>query len=169
MEQMYQDYKDVAEFYLVYIREAHAADSKWPVQYAKDQGIKEHTNFGERCTVAQTLIKEKKLTMPCLIDDMDNAVGKAYAGWPDRIFLVRKDGKLAVAAKRGPWGFKPGLDEAKKWLAAYRKTGKEPALPTPEDKAQTKQVAPPEGEKPQKDPGEEHERRSSNEDEEQGP
>ena len=131
MEEMYQTYKDIAEVYIVYISEAHAVDDSWPVPYAKDLGIKEHTTYGERCGVADKLTKDKKLTIPCLIDGMDNAVEKRYKGWPDRVFVVRTDGKLAVAADRGPWGFLPGLEAAKTWLAEFKKTGKEPALPTP--------------------------------------
>ena len=104
MEEMYQTYKDIAEVYIVYISEAHAVDDSWPVPYAKDLGIKEHTTYGERCGVADKLTKDKKLTIPCLIDGMDNAVEKRYKGWPDRVFLVRKDGKLGVAGQRGPWG-----------------------------------------------------------------
>lgn len=133
MERMYQGYKDVAEFYIVYISEAHAADDKYPVGYAKKLGIKEHTNFGERCAVATRLQKDKKLTIPCLIDGMDNVVAQAYKGWPDRLYLVRKDGVLAVAARRGPWGFRPALNKAKKWLADYKDTGKEPALVVPDE------------------------------------
>jgi hypothetical protein len=126
MEQLYQDYKDVAEFFIVYISEAHASDGSWPVAYAKELGIKEHTSFGERCTVADRLVKDKKLTIPCLVDKMDNTAADAYQARPDRVYLVRTDGRLGVAAARGPWGLKPGLDAAKKWLAAYRKTGEDP-------------------------------------------
>lgn len=128
MERMYQEYKDVADFYLVYISEAHASDDKYPTGYAKELGIKEHTNYGERCSVASRFQLDKKLTMPCLIDGMDNAVEKAYKGFPDRVFLVRKDGKVAVAAKRGPWGFRPALRKAQAWLASYKETGQEPEL-----------------------------------------
>ncbi len=128
MERMYQEYKDVAEFYLVYISEAHASDDKYPVSYAKKLGIKEHTNYGERCAVATRLQEEKKLTIPCLIDGMDNGVEKAYKGWPTRLYLVRKDGTLGVAAKRGPWGYKPAIKKAEAWLASYKETGREPAL-----------------------------------------
>lgn len=133
MERMYQDYRDIAEFYIVYISEAHAADDKHPVGYAKKLGIKEHTNFGERCAVATRLQKDKKLTIPCLIDGMDNAVAEAYKGWPDRVFLVRKDGVLAVAGRRGPWGFRPALNKAKKWLADYKDTSREPELVMPDE------------------------------------
>ena len=57
MEKMYQQYKDVAEFYIVYISEAHAQDDSWPVPYAKDLVIKEHTTYGERCGLADKLAK----------------------------------------------------------------------------------------------------------------
>jgi len=128
MEKLYQTYKDIAGIYIVYISEAHASDDSWPVGYAKEMGIKEHTNFGERCAVAEKLVKDKKLTIPCLIDNMDNKAADAYQGWPDRVFLVRKDRRLAVAAARGPWGFKPGIKAAEKWLAEYKKTGEEPSI-----------------------------------------
>lgn len=128
MEKMYQDYKDVAEFRLVYIKEAHALDSSWPVGYAKEMGIKQHKTYGERCSVANKLLSDKNLHIPTLADDMDDTANKAYKGWPDRLFVIRKDGKLAVAAKRGPWGYKPAIDATKAWLASYKETGKEPPI-----------------------------------------
>jgi len=129
MESMYQTYRDIAEFRLVYITEAHASDGHWPVGYAKDKGITEHDDYAERCTTADMLLKDKQLTIPFVIDRMDNAVGTAYHAHPDRVFLVRTDGRLAVAADRGPFGFKPGLDAVRSWLETFRKTGQEPPLP----------------------------------------
>jgi hypothetical protein len=128
MQKTYEDYKDIADFYLVYIKEAHAEDSNRPVGYAKELGIKEHANFGERCQVAERLFADKELTMPCLVDGMNDEANKAYHAYPDRIFVIRKDGKLAVAAKRGPFGFKPALDATGEWLAQFRRTGTEPPL-----------------------------------------
>lgn len=129
MEQMYQDYKDIVDFQLVYIKEAHAADSNWAVDYARDLGITEHDDHAERCEVADKLIKDKALTMPFLIDDMEDTVNKAYSAHPDRVFLVRADGRLAVAAQRGPKGFAPALAEVAAWLKQYREQGAEPELP----------------------------------------
>lgn len=126
---MYRKYKDIADFYIVYVSEAHAANDRRPVGYATELGITEHVSHTERCAVAERLVKEKKLTIPCLIDGMDNKVADAYKGHPDRLFLVRKDGKLGVAGKRGPFGFAPALEEAVTWLAEFKKTGKEPELP----------------------------------------
>ncbi len=128
MERMYRKYRRIAEFYIVYISEAHAADDKWPVPYAKEMGIKEHKTLGERCSVAARLVKDKKLTIPCLIDGIDNKMAQAYKGWPDRVFLIRKNGRLGVASQRGPWGFEPGVTNAERWLAAYKKSGREPEI-----------------------------------------
>lgn len=131
MQKTYEDYNDIADFYLVYIKEAHAEDSNRPVGYAKELGIKKHTNFGERCQVAERLFADKELTMPCLVDGMNDEANKAYHAYPDRIFVIRKDGKLAVAAKRGPFGFKPALNATGEWLAQFRRIGTEPSLVAP--------------------------------------
>ncbi len=125
---MYKEYKAIAEFRIVYIREAHASDSSWPVPYAIDKSITQHNSYGERCDVAQRLLKDKALTLPTIIDGMDNRVTKAYDAFPNRAFLVRKDGRLGVAAGRGPRGYRPALSETERWLAQYKETGVEPDL-----------------------------------------
>jgi len=48
-----------------------------------------------------------KLSIPMLIDGMDNAVNKAYSGWPDRLYVVAKDGTIAYKGRPGPGGFRP--------------------------------------------------------------
>ena len=128
MERMYNDFKDVADFRMVYIREAHAADGPRPMGAGRSLGIKEHKNYNERCQTAEMLINDKSLTMPMLIDNMNNSVNLAYLAHPDRVFLVRTDGRLAVAAERGPWGFAPGLEATEKWLSKFKQSGVEPPL-----------------------------------------
>jgi len=128
MERMYQEFKEIAEFRMVYIKEAHAADSNWAVPYAKEKGITEHDDYEERCTTAEMLLEDESLTIPCLIDSMDDAVNRAYRAWPDRVFVVRTDGRLAVAAEQGPRGFQPGLKAASEWLEAFKRDGAEPPL-----------------------------------------
>ena len=129
LESIYQEYKDIAVFRLVYIGEAHAADSDWPVPYAKEKEINIHKNYGDRSEVARRLVKDKNLTIPTIIENMDDKSEKAYNAMPNRVFLVRKDGRLGVAAKQGPRGWRPGLREVKKWLSEYKESGKEPELP----------------------------------------
>lgn len=137
MESMYQDYRDIAEFRLVYINEAHASDGRWPVPYAREKGITEHDDYEERCATAEMLISDEELTIPTLIDSMDNVVNEKYQAWPDRIFVVRSDGILAVAAEPGPFGFKPALRQTQRWLAALREKGEELDAPPPDTQTRT--------------------------------
>lgn len=120
MEQMYQDYKDIVSFRLVYMREAHAIDSKRPSKMAREKGITEHADYGERCSIAKAFLDEQNLTIPAIVDDFDNTVNLAYHAFPDRLFVVNMNGTLAVAGKRGPRGFVPALEEASEWLKHYR-------------------------------------------------
>jgi hypothetical protein len=45
---------------------------------------------------------------------MDNQVDGLYAAWPERIFVIDRQGKIAYAGRQGPWGFKP--EEAERAL-----------------------------------------------------
>jgi hypothetical protein len=129
MQAMFEEFGELVEFRLVYINEAHAADGHSPVPYAKQMGIMEHNSVEDRCSTAKMLLDSKALTIPTLTDEMDDAVNKAYAAFPDRIYLVRSDGRLAVIAGRGPAGFAPALKESKKWMAQFKDSGREPDLP----------------------------------------
>ncbi len=120
MERMYQEYKDIAEFRIVYISEAHAIDDARPNRFAELKGIYEHKDYGQRCSTAEMMMLEENITIPCIIDDMDNNVSVAYKALPDRLYVVRKDGRLAIAAERGPRGLRPALEETWVWLAEYR-------------------------------------------------
>ncbi len=46
-------------------------------------------------------------SIPALVDDMDDTANEAYAGWPDRLYLIGRDGKVAYHGGRGPFGFLP--------------------------------------------------------------
>ena len=61
----------------------------------------------ERRTVASTCASNLKMSMPTVIDDVDNAVASAYGGWPDRLYLIGTDGRIAFQGGEGPFGFKP--------------------------------------------------------------
>ena len=42
-----------------------------------------------------------------VIDVLDNTTEKAYTGWPDRIYLIDQNNRVAFKSKPGPFGFKP--------------------------------------------------------------
>ena len=72
---------------------------------------------------------KKRLNIPFLADGMDNKVAETYLGHPDRLYVVRKDGRLGIAGKPGPDGFAPALREAEKWLMKFKESGIEPDAP----------------------------------------
>jgi len=93
---------------LVYIREAHP-DS---VLYTKIDGkevllkIGQTSDLASRSEKAEQCAATLNLTLPTVIDKADNKVNTAYAGWPDRLYIVGKDGKIAYKGGPGPGGFK---------------------------------------------------------------
>ena len=117
-------YQQDVEFFIVYIREAHALDSRSPMGGANAPIMEDPVTQAERNEVAQTCMTKLDLALlPALVDGLDDKVNKAYAGWPDRIYLVGVDGKIAYHGGRGPFGFKPDeLDAAIKRELARTET-----------------------------------------------
>ena len=93
---------------MVYIREAHALDSRSPMGGNGAPIVEDPKNIGERKQVAKVCMTKLALEpIPALIDDVDDKVNTAYGAWPDRLYLVGVDGKIAYHGGRGPFGFKP--------------------------------------------------------------
>ena len=57
------------------------------------------------------------MTVPILVDTIDDQVEQAYAGWPDRIYVIGKDSKIVFKGDPGPRGFQPSIKEAAAILA----------------------------------------------------
>jgi hypothetical protein len=49
-----------------------------------------------------------KLSLPTVVDEMGDTVNMLYRAWPERIYVIGLDGKIAYKSGIGPWGFKPG-------------------------------------------------------------
>lgn len=102
-------------FYFVYIREAHASD-----EWQMEENVRDDVVFAqpkedaERKAIASSCSTRLRLSMPVLVDEIDNRTDDLYAAWPERLFVIGKDGKVAYAGKQGPWGFKPV--EVADWL-----------------------------------------------------
>ena len=95
-------------FLFVYIQEAHTLDG-WQVEENTEDGIVvlQPSEVAARTGLARTCCEHLLLSMPCVVDTIDNSVDNLYAGWPDRIFVVDRRGTVAYAGKMGPWGFDP--------------------------------------------------------------
>ncbi|MCH7591445.1 MAG: deiodinase [Planctomycetes bacterium] len=109
---MYQTYKDDAGFLFVYIHEAHPKDG-WQMSSNTENDVvfNRPKSFGERRGIAKKCSARLKLSMPVVVDTMDNRVDIQYAAWPERMFVVDRNGKIIYAGKQGPWGFKPKAAE----------------------------------------------------------
>jgi hypothetical protein len=105
-------------FLAVYILEAHPSDVWQMKSNLEDKVIfSSPKNEEERAFVAGACVRKLGIKFPAVLDGFDNKTEKAYTGWPDRLYLIDRTGKIAYKSKAGPFGFKP--DELK---AAIEKT-----------------------------------------------
>jgi hypothetical protein len=92
----------------VYVREAHPTDGAFSAGN-ENAGIvfKQPRSESERTDVAKTCTARLQITMPLVVDTIDDRVGHAYSGMPDRLYVIDRDGTVAYKGGRGPFGFKP--------------------------------------------------------------
>jgi thiol-disulfide isomerase/thioredoxin len=117
LERLHQSYGEQVAFYYIYIREAHAEDGwKMPRNQREGIAINDPKTMEQRVEVAQQACAFFKTKIPALVDTMDDATDRAYAGWPSRIFLVDVKGVIAVHGEPGPRGLVPAARAVEHWL-----------------------------------------------------
>lgn len=106
MNEIYEQYRDRIDFYLVYIQEAHPIDGwltlsniEQEVLYAQPQ------TPDERAAIAGICMLDLGFKMPMLLDNMDNEVDRKYAALPERLYVLDKDGIIAYRGVMGSRGF----------------------------------------------------------------
>ncbi len=93
---------------MVYILEAHPVDA-----WQDDDNVKANIsvasakNLDDRCAVAGACVTKLKIEIPAVIDDLSNSTESAYTAWPDRLYVIGRDGRVAYKSNPGPYGFKP--------------------------------------------------------------
>jgi hypothetical protein len=93
---------------VVYIREAHTSDV-WQdpdnlddhVIFASPKNIAERSEMGQLCVV------KLGIHFSAVVDGFDNATERNYTGWPDRLYVIDREGRVSYKARPGPFGFKP--------------------------------------------------------------
>ena len=118
LNELYKQYQDRVAFYVVYIQEAHPIDAWQLDDNVKDDVlVASATTADERVNVAGVCMTKLGIKLPALVDGADNAVERAYTGWPDRLYVIDRDGKIAHKSAAGPFGFKPAeVEDALKRL-----------------------------------------------------
>ncbi len=77
--------------------------------------FRQHQSMEERVEVGQACMLKMALETPALVDEMDDAVAKAYAAMPERLYLIGTDGRVAYKGGMGPMYFRPA-----EWEEAIR-------------------------------------------------
>jgi len=131
LRDIYEQYHDRVQFLSIYIREAHPKDGWWlggglmgammkigVPNVATD--IDDPKTFEERRGVAKQCSETLQYGIRTYVDEMDDAVSKAYAAKPTRLYLVGLGGRVVYAGGPGPYGFSPAA--LKNAIEEYLKT-----------------------------------------------
>jgi hypothetical protein len=91
------------------VREAHPTDG-WRMNSNDRAGIAlaQPRDRDQRAEVAEQCCNHLAMSFPLLLDEMDDRVGHAYSGMPDRLYLIDRQGLVVYKSGRGPFGFRPG-------------------------------------------------------------
>jgi len=111
---LYEKYTDRVAFLLVYIREAHPTDG-WRAAYNERDGIllESAKSLEQKQEYATSCVRKLDIKYAAVVDGMDHQVESDYSAWPDRLYLVGKDGRIAWKGGPGPRGFRPAeLEQA---------------------------------------------------------
>jgi hypothetical protein len=102
-------YGEKVQFMAIYVREAHPTDG-WRIPSNDRVGITfgQPKKLQERVEVAEKCCQSLAMSMPLLVDDLNDRVGHAYSGMPDRLYIIDRSGHVAYKGGRGPFGYKPG-------------------------------------------------------------
>ena len=113
LNEIYRKYRDRVAFYVVYIREAHPSDAWQLPSNVKDNVVyASPTDANERVNLAGVCVRKLGIEMPAIVDNFDDATDTAYSGWPDRLYVIDREGRIAYKSAPGPFGFKPADMEA---------------------------------------------------------
>ena len=95
-------------FYAVYIREAHTTDVWQDPDNVDDHVIfASPKDFDERSEMGKICVVKLGIKFPAVIDNFDNGTERNYTGWPDRLYVIDRDGRIAYKSGPGPFGFHP--------------------------------------------------------------
>lgn len=76
-----------------------------------DSNVEEKVEYAQprtaeaRQQVANACLLGLRLTIPALLDTMDNAADIAFNGWPERLYVLSREGRIVYQGGKGPYGF----------------------------------------------------------------
>ncbi len=95
-------------FYVVYIEEAHPIDGwQMPINEKEHISVATARSFDQRDAAAKTCVVKLCISIPAVVDDIHDTTEIAYTGWPDRLYVIDRAGRIAYKSGPGPYGFSP--------------------------------------------------------------
>jgi hypothetical protein len=76
-----------------------SSNDKAGIAFAQPRTKKQRSGVASKCCTAL------QMTMPVLVDEIDDRVGHAYSGMPDRLYIIDKNGLVVYKGGRGPFGY----------------------------------------------------------------
>ncbi|HTV53552.1 MAG TPA: deiodinase-like protein, partial [Terriglobia bacterium] len=108
LNKLYDKYKGRVAFYVIYIEETHPIDGwQMPVNVKDHVLLASAKDLEQRDSAAQTCVVKLCISIPALVDDMHDTTEAAYTGWPDRLYVIDRTGRVAYKCGPGPYGFIP--------------------------------------------------------------
>ncbi len=108
VKKLYAEYGSKAQFYLVYLNEAHPSVDLY------DETRKTHIaamdparDMGQKRAYARKFAKDRGIKIPVLVDTIDDRTELDYDLEPSRIVVIDPDGRLAYVGGHGPADFHP--------------------------------------------------------------
>ena len=106
LDQLAKDLGDDVQLLGIYIREAHAeGEDQVPRNLEEGVVFTQPESADERAEVAAVCMLRYNFSFPMLLDGMDNDAEEKYISWPDRLYLIGRDGKIAYKGGLGPFYF----------------------------------------------------------------
>ena len=97
----------------MYIGEAHPTDLWQVPNNLRDEVLHASpASLDERAALADLCVTRLSIELPAVVDDFDDTTDTNYTGWPERLYLVDREGRIAYKSRPGPFGFKPAELEA---------------------------------------------------------
>ena len=78
-----------------------------------DSNVEEQVTFAQPTTesarqeVANACMIGLRLSIPAVLDTLDNRADIAFNGWPERLYVLSADGQIVTQGGKGPYGFNP--------------------------------------------------------------
>lgn len=108
IEELSVKYKEVANFVIVYVKEAHPED-EWQMANNEDTGVvyTQPTTIDERRELARAFVDQMDVETETLLDDIENTAMACYAAWPERFYVIDTSGRIVYKGGIGPFYFDP--------------------------------------------------------------